>query len=460
MNESLRHPASYRDPAGFVFRREGVIYRQINPAGLVNWRQFQASGLKEEWESEGLLIPSRPVDSPTSANASGAEAAEVWQPEAVPFISYPYEWSFGMLRDAALLTLWLHQRAMHVGMGLKDASAMNVQFVDGRPVLMDTLSVAPFDETRPWVAYAQFCRNFLAPLALMSRVDVSWGRALAIFPDGIPLELASRTMGLRAGLHTGLWVHLHAHAWAKPSKQVPGQANAGPTMTRTQHEALIQHLIRTVEGLRWEPTGTPWAEYYTDTNYTSAAATAKEATLRRWLDGPARLVWDLGANDGRFSRCATETGHFTVAIDGDPSAVERAYQFTKANRIPRLQPLWVDLTTPSPALGWANAERSSLAQRGPADTVLALALIHHLAIGANLPLPMIWAELTRLGREVIVEWVPKSDSQVQRILVAREDVFPHYTEADFEASIPAGWQVVERVALPESERSLWRVRPN
>ncbi|MHB8934373.1 MAG: methyltransferase domain-containing protein, partial [Bellilinea sp.] len=223
--------------------------------------------------------------------------------------------------------------------------------------------------------------------------------------------------------------------------------------------ALLDSLRNTVKKLSWKPAGTEWGDYYNQTNYTDQAFENKRQVLSGWIEkiNPA-MVWDLGANNGAFSRIASQAGHFTAAFDIDPAAVEQNYRQVKQAKETHILPLLQDLTNPSANIGWANRERDALAARGPADLLLALALIHHLALSNNTPLPGISAYLRELGSSLIIEFVPKSDSQVQKMLASREDIFPDYTPAGFEAAFSQHWEIVDRSPVADSDRVLYWLR--
>jgi hypothetical protein len=463
MSETLTQPevalpASFRDPAGFMFLRDGTLYRQVNQVGRADYDLLMNSGLYDELTGRGWLVLHEEVG---LAAALPDVAYKVLRPEPVTFISYPYEWAFGQLKDAALLTLEVQLLAMEFGMCLKDASAYNVQFRDGKPLLIDTLSFEAYEEGRPWVAYRQFCQHFLAPLALMAKTDIRLNQLLKAYIDGVPLDLASKLLPWKTRWQLGLGMHIHLHASTQRAHSATDGKRAKRTVrvSRLGLTGLVQGLRGLVTKLAWEPAGTEWAEYYQATNYTDAAFEHKRRLVAGYLAAVKPVgVWDLGANTGVFSRLAAEAGSATVAFDIDPAAVEINYRRIKSEGERRLLPLLLDLTNPSPALGWDGSERDSLQRRGPVDCSMALALIHHIAISNNVPLPRAAAFLAGLCRHLIIEFVPKSDSQVQRLLSARADVFPDYHRAGFEAAFSLHFDIERAEEVPGSQRTLYLMR--
>jgi SAM-dependent methyltransferase len=473
-----RDPASYRDPSGFVYRRDGVVLRQVNRSYAADWDALVERGFLDRLIADGLLLPHRTVGLELAAEPASAHA--VIAPEPLDFVSYPYEWTFGQLRDAALLTLDLQAAAQAAGFVLKDASAFNIQFRAGRPVLIDTLSFEPAVAGRPWAAYRQFCQHFLAPLALMAYRDVRCGLLLREHIDGIPLDLASRLLPGRTRLRFGLLSHLHLHSRADRRYRRRGgraaeaksagagdashttadaPARAAPAMSDLRRAALLDSLRSTVRRLRWDPAGTEWADYATNTSYATTAAEAKDRVVGSMLAAAGgRIVWDLGANTGRFSRIAADLGRHVLAFDIDPGAAELHYRALGKAGTGAIQPLVMDLANPSPGLGWAGAERRSLADRANADAILALALIHHLAIGRNVPLAAIADWFARLAPHAIVEFVPKTDPMVRFLLESREDVFPDYHLDGFRAAMATRFEIVEEAPLPDSSRVLFHLR--
>ena len=449
--------ASFRDPSGFLFSRGGVLYRQVNRAYEQEYVRLFESGLYDKLVKARLLIPHVETNQ-AAADPTGETCFKVIQPERVPFISFPYEWSFGQLKEAALVTLSIQRRALKLGMSLKDASAYNTQFVRGRATLIDTLSFEMYKEGQPWVAYRQFCQHFLAPLALMALKDVRLNQLLRVYIDGIPLDLASELLPWKSRLNFGLLTHIHAHASAQ--KRYAGEEIKSRTssnaMSKQAMTGLIENLESTIQKLTWTPHGTEWGNYYDITNYSDTAFKHKKELIGEWAKHvePA-LVWDLGANMGVFSRVVSETGAYIVSFDIDPAAVEQNYLQMKIDKSENILPLVLDLTNPSPSIGWANLERESFGSRGPADVVLALAIIHHLGISNNVPLPQLADFFASTGKWLVIEFVPKSDSQVKKLLASREDIFPNYTREGFELAFRAKFNIHEAVNVRESERVLY-----
>jgi SAM-dependent methyltransferase len=450
-----RDPGSFRDPSGFVFRRDGILYRQVNRVFADDWQAALDAGLLRRWQETGRLM--RHDIAEVSLAADPDRAIAVLRPEPVDFISYPYEWTFGQLKDAALLTLDLQEDAEQAGFTLRDASAYNVQLHRGYPILIDSLSVERLNPTVPWAAYRQFCQHFIAPLALMARRDVRCGLMLRDHLDGIPLDLASALLPFRTRLSVGLASHVHLHARAQRRFRDSGSPSRGTGgMGPTRRAALLDSLRRTVDGLRWNPGGTEWADYDRQSPYSDESTRAKESTVEAMLqEAGGSVAWDLGANIGRFSAIAARLGRRVVAWDADPAASERHYRRLKEAGDGSVLPLVQDLVNPSPGLGWAGVERAGFVERSDADVVMALALVHHLAIANNVPLEAIATLFARLAPNAIVEFVPKDDPMVRRLLASRRDVFPDYSQEGFELAFRRRFRIIGRVAIMGSTRVLY-----
>lgn len=434
-----------------------MVRRAVHKSYRANYELLKDSGLYKKLVGKGWLVAHEEIPVPEGL---GDDIITVLEPEQVPMISYPYEWCFSQLKDAARLTLAVQELALAHGMTLKDANAYNIQFLRGRPVLIDTLSFEKREDGEPWVAYRQFCQHFLAPLAVMARTHVSLGLLSREFLDGIPLEVAAKMLPWGSRFNLGLFTHIHLHARQQQRHGMqPKSSAAKPKISELGMRGILDSLRTTVQKLEYRPGGTEWGDYYENTNYSDDAFEAKSRLVSGMIKsvGP-KVVWDVGANEGVFSRLAVEQGIETVSFDIDPAAVEKNYRHMKAKKETTLLPLVLDVTNPSPGLGWAGEERSTIESRGPGDLVLALALVHHLAISNNVPLSMLADYFAKLGRSLIVEFVPKSDSQVVHLLRSRQDIFPNYHLDGFKDAFAAKFELIEEVVVAGSDRTMLRFK--
>jgi hypothetical protein len=450
-------PSSFRDPAGFVFEHNGEVFRQVNRVYSDNYRRLMESGLYEELVGAGLLVSHEETD---IAPARSDEAYCVIKPQQVPFVTYPYEFCFSQYRDAALVTLDIQKRSLARGMVLKDASAYNTQLIGGQPTFIDTLSFDQYREGTPWIAYGQFCRHFLAPLALMSYVDARLVQLMGNHVDGVPLDLAASILPWRSRLRLTLLSHLHLHARSQRRFADQGIRAEDATVSPRGMSGLIDNLEAAVSSLKVPGGGvSTWSEYYDTSNYSDTTMADKCRLVENYVaSAKPHTVWDLGANTGRFSCIAANVARTVVASDSDPLAVDQNYRANTRGACPNIVPLLIDLTNPSPALGWNNTERPSWFDRGEADLVLALAIIHHMAIANNVPLSWLVDFLARLAPNAVAEFVPKSDPQVKRLLSSREDIFPEYSREGFERACRRRFNVIDSQKLVDSERVLYLLK--
>lgn len=446
-------PSSFRDTSGFVYFQDGTLFRQVNRSYKDHYDHLLDSGLYRALTNDQLMVSHVEANPPLG---HAAMAYKILQPEEVPFISYPYEWCFSQLKRAALTTLKIQKVALEFGMSLKDASAYNIQFLKNKPIFIDTLSFEKYQEGRPWVAYRQFCQHFLAPLSLMNFRDSRLNQLLRVNLDGIPLDLASSILPSYTYLKFGILSHIHLHA--KTQKYYAGKEIAinECKMGRKRLLHFIENLESTVRKMKYQVKTTQWGDYYENTNYSDVAQQNKKELLSDYLKkSNPKNVWDLGANDGTFSRIASEKGILTIAFDMDHAAVEKNYRECLKRKDHHILPLVMDLTNPSGSSGWGNQERMSLGERGPVDAILALALIHHLAISNNLPLIRVAEFFAALCNWLIIEFVPKSDSQVKRLLSTREDIFQNYTRQAVEDDFSQYFTIQACSPIEDSDRTLY-----
>lgn len=433
-----------------------MLYRQVNLIYQDDYNHLIKSGLYEKLTQDGLLVHHEELN---EREGFGADCFKIIKPDLVSFVSYPYEWSFSQLKDAALTTLMIQRTCLDYGMSLKDASAYNIQFLDGKPVFIDTLSFEIYKQDSPWIAYKQFCQHFLAPLALMSQTDIRLNQLTKNFIDGIPLDLTVTLLPKKTKFNISLLMHLHLHAKAQMKYESQGKVTKNVQLKPANLYAIIDSLVGAVNKLQLRPQSTEWGDYYTKTNYTEESFLAKKEIVAGYLEQiTAEYLWDLGANTGVFTRIASQLGINCIAFDIDPLAVEYNYLMVKNEQEPNLLPLVLDLTNPSPSIGWNNEERFSLQERVLPDTVMALALIHHLAISNNLPLKKIASFFNDICNYLIIEFVPKSDSQVKKLLESRVDVFNEYDQNHFEEALGEYFDIAAKKQIIDSERTIYLMK--
>lgn len=444
------HPASYRDNSGFVFKQNGAVYRYVHPRYELHYTKLMSSGLYDELVRRNYLIPHKEI---SETSNFGFTEGKVLLPEQITFISYPYEWSFDMWKDAALLTLQLASASLQKGMMLKDATPFNIQFYRGRPVFIDTLSFENYEAGKPWVAYRQFCECFLAPLLLMHYCHPDTGKLFTAYPNGIPMQLLVSLLPKRSKWNMNTFLHVHLQAkFSGRQRQKPAEANH---FSQQKLELLLKGLESFVQKISARNVKTTWDNYYTDTILGDDYLKEKTRLVQSFCNFiDYKTVIDLGANDGHFSLLFSDTKD-VIATDADANCINDLYLKIKREKKLNILPLVNDLTTPSPAIGWNNTERESITARLNADLVLALALVHHLAIAANVPLPLIANWLQPMGEYLIVEFVPKADEKVKQLLQHRTDIFDDYSLENFRSIFAEKYKILKEEKAGNTNRVLF-----
>ncbi len=454
-------PGSFRDRNGAVFYRNGEILRGISARALANWELLRATRFFQERVEQGSIVRTERVEGAEAADIPG-EWAAVLRHELVPFVSYPYEWTFGMLKDAALLHLDLMLAALPAGLILKDSSAFNIQWMGAQPVFIDIPSFERLGEGEPWVGYRQFCELFLYPLFLQAYKGVDYRPWLRGQIDGIPASTLRSLLSARDLLRPGVLLHvvaqdsLQRRYAGKPQGVRSSVAKAGFNKQLIVNN--VQGLRKIVAGLSPGGSKTTWADYDKTHSYDQAEFEAKCAFVREAAQHRHwKRAWDLGCNTGTFSRIVAEHADQVVSMDGDWMAIEHLYQAQK-NRDDRrkILPLVVNLSDPSPAQGWRGTERRSLPERGRPELTLCLALIHHIVISANIPMRDFVGWLAGLGTSLVIEFVSREDEMVQTLLANKDDQYGDYTQANFEACLAAeNYQVRTSRSLKGGKRHIY-----
>lgn len=443
-------PGSFRDPASHIVLDGDRVLRLLDERGLEGWNALSTTELFRRATDDGRLIPAERVDVTDFAAAGALEHPRL------PFISYPYEWTFSMLKDAALLQLELLTEALGEGLTIKDATPYNIQFVDGRPTFIDVGSFEAYSPGEPWIGYRQFTRQFLFPLMLRAYADVPFQPWLRGNPEG-PTARDMRNL-------LGAWQRLKPSSLMHVSLQARMEERMSGTAVRDQLKtagfnaemivANVTKLHKLVSGLEWSGSEAGWIDYES-CQHVGRDRAAKGEFLEQALatHRPQRVI-DLGANDGHFSEIASKSGALAIAVDGDEPVLDALYQRGTPSAV-----VLSDLTNPSPSQGWAGVERPGLVERANPDLVLAYGLIHHLIYTASIPPDAVVEWLASFGAPVVVEFVSPDDDMVATLTANKleSELHPGRTQGEFESTLGKHFAIEATRALGEGSRALYRL---
>jgi SAM-dependent methyltransferase len=459
-------PGSFRDPDSRVFISHGRILRLLSKQGLADWQKLSSSPLFAELVAEGKLVGTREAtDLPDLPDVLQGGVAAVLEHDVIPFVSYPYEWTFSMLRDAALLQLELVERSIGAGMMLKDSTPYNVQFVGARPVFVDVGSFEQLREGEPWAGYRQFCMLFLYPLMLEAWKDIPFQTWLRGNIAGISPQECRNLLSSRDLLRRGAFTHVALHARLERHYENTDTDAKKELKTSGFNQELIlaniRRLRRLIKKLEWKRADSEWSGYELTTTYSDEDAKRKAEFVTEVVrtEKPG-LVWDLGCNEGHHARIAAETARYVVALDIDALVVDRLYGALAKEGQAKILPLTMNLADPSPGLGWRGLERKPLPDRGSPDLALCLALIHHVSITGNIPVAEFLDWLQSMKTSLVIEFPTPDDPMVSRLLMRkRVGDHPDYNRDWFEQCLAQRFDVVRSEVLSSGERVLYPARP-
>jgi len=451
MNQSLQ-PISFKDPSGHVIQKEDGYYRYVSHQYATEYEHLMHSGLYKSLTDASLMIEHQEIEEKETGN----NYYKVLFPQQIELITYPYEWVFSQWLDMALAFLRINRIALQHGMILKDATPYNFVFAEGKCMLLDSLSFRFFKDGDPWIAYRQFCEEILGPLALMRYNDPSWARLQRAFLRGFPLAFVSQQLPLKTWFNTACLLHIHLHAKFQNRKENARQTHAG--FSKQKLKILWELLQKTLT--KWDRplnVHSIWDQYYENDIEEENYLADKTAVVSQWLaETKPDITIDLGANTGKFSFIAAQFSKQVIALENDRICVEQIRTESKQKKINNISTLVADITEPSPALGWANAEKTALLKRMNGDMVLALALVHHLCLSKNIPLDFIAKTIAGITTKyAIVEFVSKNDSKAKSLLQHREDIFEDYTEDNFVNSFNKYFKLVDTCAASARKLFLW-----
>jgi SAM-dependent methyltransferase len=469
-HDARHNPGSFRDRQGRVFETSDGVFRVLSARGLENWKRLEASHLFRRFTAAGKLVATRQVEPEVLWHElpdGDPPWAAVLEHEPIPFISYPYEWSFAMLRDAALLHLELLDAALDEDLILQDGSAYNVQWRGSRPVFIDTPSFVPLTPGQPWAGYRQFCELFLHPLLLRAYKGVAFQPWLRGNLEGITAADCNRLMSWRDLIRPGVLTHVFLQA-----KFQARYADAPHDLRHDLkgagfHKELIRHnvrrLSRLIEGLRPKRTRSSWAGYEHSASHADEDRERKTRFVQEALaTGRWELAWDLGCNTGHFTWLAAKRARYVVALDADEQVIDLLYAGLKADGPGSILPLVGNVADLSPNRGWRGLERKGLPERGQPDLILCLALLHHLVIGCGIPVAEFveWlATSLRVDPDghsgLLIEFVTRDDPMVQTLLGHKEDLYADYSLPYFERCLADRFEVIRREVLGSGTRVLY-----
>jgi ribosomal protein L11 methylase PrmA len=450
---------SYRDPGSRVLDHDGRILRTLDESAAAEFAWVERTGLLERLIRDGWIVGTRRTEDLRVRRDTGSTL--LLEHDRVPFVSYPYEWTFSALKRAAQHQLDLHRLALAAGATLSDASAYNVQLVDATPVFIDVASLRRYRDGEYWLAHQQFLNQFLNPLLCTALCGLEFQRLYRGALEGLPSPALARMLPLRHKLRPRVFMHAVAPAMLQRSAGAKAAVGAAGAVARrpfprAAHLALLDGLAQLVGSLRHPRARGAWADYESTNTYSQAEFEAKRAFVSAYVQATRpRMLLDVGCNTGLYSEIALAAGAArVVGIEQEPATADLAFQRAERSRL-RLLPLVIDAADPSPAQGWRGAERRSFAARARFDGMIALAVEHHLAIGRNIPLDQLLEVLVGLAPHGVVEFVPKSDPQVRRLLALREDVFRDYSEATFASLLAARGRIVRQQTITSTGRRLF-----
>ena len=455
--DPVRLPGSFRDPSGHIYSFENRVLRSVSHGAA---GEYEASRQTlNELVTQGMLVDFRELSPEEFGMEQGGNAYVLEHPKLAPW-TYPYEWSFSLLQRAALFHLELHLYLLERGLNLSDASAYNVQFQGTEPVFIDHLSVRPYRDGEFWLGHRQFCEQFLNPLLLRAHLDIAHNAWYRGNLEGIATNDLARLLPMRSRFGWKVLSNVVLPAYFQKNTTSDREVSfttEGRRLPLAGLQSMLRQLHTWIGALRPANTrSTTWANYASTTTYDDDETTRKKEFIATFIQqSGARTVIDLGCNTGDYSKVSLESGAASVTgFDFDQQTLDKAYSRARAENLNFL-PLYLDARNPSPDQGWMQSERSGFRQRFTADAVLALAFEHHLAIAHNVPLDQVVEWITATAPAGVIEFVPKADPTVVKMLALREDIFPDYTEEAFAAALARCASITGRMQVTDSGRTLF-----
>ena len=460
MSGISQDPGSFRDPLSRVFVGDDRVVRAFTEEGAKDIKAVWGKKSIQGALQSGELIESNIVE-PSAVGLSHPWTSAMTHP-MLPFISYPYEWTFSMLKDAALLQLKLTRETLGDGIGLKDATPYNVQFIGSRPQFIDAGSFERRRKGDPWYGYKQFCEMYLYPLMMQGYLGVQYqpylrGSVNGISPITMRKLLPASLRRPRKGRLTHVVLHAAASTRFADSDTDVKKATAKAGMNAQVLDATMRKLEKIVQKLSLGDKKSTWSNYSERGHYLESSLDEKQKFVRDAVAvSPRKQVWDIGCNDGVFSRIASAHSDYVVAMDADPLVVDRLYNTLKAEKNDKILPLYVDLTDSGGGVGWRGQERPGVFHRGHPDIVMALAVIHHMAITFNVPIASQLDMFRDLSPELIIEMPHADDPMVRKLLQNKRDgIHDDFNLENFERLLSERFDIKSKMLLAGGTRTIF-----
>lgn len=461
---------SFRDPSGQIYIVDGRVLRGVNAQTAADLSALLELDFFSNAVRARNIVETRPVQTPPGKFPSSfgdQPWAQFFEHQAIPFVTYPYEWTFSMLRDAALLQLRLLENALENGWMLKDATPYNIQFTGSKPTFIDVASFEPWVKGEPWAGYRQFCNMFLFPLMLKSYLGIDHTRILRSHLDGISAMEVARMLRGAARFKPGVLSHVLFPARVEASiakrerNAVAAKRRRAPHQSKAMIVGLVQSLQRLILRMGTSDAQTNWSHYDQTHTYSEPDFEQKKSFVQRHVGATQhQVIWDIGSNTGTFSRLCAPFAEQVIAIDGDQEAVDMLYRAEKNAAQSNILPLVMDLANLSPGQGWAGCERKAFDKRTMPDLVISLALIHHLRISANVPVAMFLDWLRALGSTVILEFVDRHDEMVEKLLTNKKEQYDDYNKDAFQRAVEDRFVIRESKDLKGGRRTIYMLSPD
>ncbi len=458
------NPGSFKDPDGRVLHVDGRVLRTLSPEAERRMEDLLSTSVFQKLVDDQLVIPTHFANDTSGVPPlEGVWSSRLLEHAPLDMVTYPYEWSFEMFRDAALTTLTVLRKLLDGGYILKDGTPFNVMHFHGRMTFIDILSIDRYQQGQPWEGYAQFCRQFLFPLMAASHKGFDFRAYLRGKPDGMTAGEITRILGVFGFRYKGSLRHVYLHSALEQAfggNDVGVRENITPkALPKQTLYNIVDSLYRVIEKLSGPTQQSEWSDYTATCTYTKADTELKATMIQNGLTelAPESRLVDLGSNTGEFSLIAADIMKLVISMDIDNICVDKLYKRLQNGEITNIVPLFTDLCNPAPAQGWGLVERPSLFERLQADHFIALALVHHICISANVPVPA-FVELLAQFSGGIVEWVDKTDPMVQQLLRNRVDIFDDYTWDYFLACLKKQFDVTVLGELNNGTRRLCLVK--